>query len=331
MNIVQDDLLTDVLDMFTESESLKCLLPRFASVKRFVSPFGRAYAVHGGEYINPTFTHGLTTWLSMSSDGRDEKLLETFSQKYGVHTKQKLNELADFGTLGHIFTGELMSNGFFDTGFRFAKRVKDYMAEKGLPMYKADECVDLMAMYIYSMSCFIHERNFECYAVEMPVVSWDKKITTCIDAIGEMDEWDAKGNAIGRVTATINFKFRETPACYEKDIHQTNIERFMLQDLIEQGYTKMPYKIQSVDKCYVLCPKKISNRTRDNYLLIDTTDKYTREMWQHNHKTRLLSPNKPLEINLDASFPIYRNARIVSGQKPQRQTLKERLDNMFLD
>ena len=322
---------TDVLDMFEESESLICLLPRYAKVRRFVSPIGRAYAVLGGEYQTPQFNFGLTTWLSMSDDCRDEDLIQYFNQKYGLDAPRMLREKADFGTLGHELTGTLFTQKYIDTGTSFSKRIRIFMEEKGLPMYKFDQFVDTQAAYMFSMSCFAHERNFNCFAIEMPTTDFDKGITTCIDAIGEMDDIDAKGNVLGRINVTINFKFRDNPACYSKDIAQTNIEKFMLEDLIEAGFTKMPFKNQNVNKSFILCPKKVTTRTRDNYLLVDTTGKYSREDYDFAHIVRQKSKEKPLEVKLDNFYPKYRHTRLIVGQKPEFESLRQRLENMFLD
>jgi hypothetical protein len=316
----------DVLDMFEETNALKCLLPRYASIKRFVSGYGRAYAVHGGLFENPQYTHGLTTWLSMSSDCRDEKAIDGFIKKHGIDSDRVLNELADFGTFGHIKTGELFTFGKVLTGQRFTDELRLYMLDKGMPMHKLDKYADLMAMYLYSMSCFAHETNFECYAVEYPVCDFTKKITTCIDLIGEMD--DAKTGE--RINVCINLKFRDNPACYEKDEAQTNIEKFILEDLVSYGFCKMPKERQIIDKCFILCPKKITSRTRDNYALFDTTNKYSREEYYHAQTTREISKKKPLEVKLDAFIPQYRNAVIQIGQAPQYYTLRQRLENMFL-
>jgi hypothetical protein len=324
--MVKESIEYDVSDMFEECNQLKCLLPRYASVKRFVTQYGRNYGVHGGIFENPELTHGLTTFLGMSSDCRDEKALDGFIKKYGNDSERVLNELSALGTFGHIKTGELFTFGKVLTGQRFTDELRIYMLENGMPMYKLDKYADLMAMYMYSMSCFAHQTNFECYAVEYPVCDFSKKVTTCIDLIGEMDD-EKTGE---RINVCINLKFRDTPACYEKDIAQTNIEKFILEDLIEKGLCKMPKQNQKISKCFILSPKKITSRTRDNYALFDTTDKYTREEYNHAYLTRQLSKNKPLEFKLDNFIPQYRNTVISIGQAPEYYTLRQKLEKMFL-
>ena len=308
-----------------EDKGLINNIGRYAKFRRFdTGVYGRGYAVLGQEFTEPTLCRGLTGFLDFIPDKNLSQVKVDFAKKYGEGYKDVLSDLANFGTFGHLMTGQLTSDGYIHTGTQFEADLIQFMNYNGISMHRFDEYYNLLSNYMYSMACFFHETDFKLMAVEFPVVDFEKKIATAIDLVGEMN--DPK-NPLRRINACINLKFRMNAAVYDKDIIQTNIELMIMQKLIEKRYVKLPSESQIIHRTFILCPKNIKERTRDNYLLKDTTGGYDEAEYDLDYN--YLKAKKLLDQSIDKFMPKHKGVLIRLGEAPQYETIRQRMNQIF--
>lgn len=309
----------------TEDKGLVNKIGRYAKFRRFdTGSFGRGYAVLGQEFEEPTLCRGLTSFIDLIPDKSLSQVKVDFAVKYGHGFRDVLSDLANFGTFGHLMTGQLTTDGYIHTGVQFEADLIAFMNREGISMHRFEEYYNLLSNYMYSMSCFFHETDFKLLAVEFPVVDFDKKIATAIDLVGEMN--DVK-NPSRRINVCINLKFRMNAAVYEKDMIQTNIELMMMQNLIAKKYIKLPSESQVIHKTFILCPKNIKERTRDNYLLKDTTGFY--DEIEYDLDYNYFKAKKLLDQSIDKPMPKYKGVMIRLGEQPQYETIRQRMNQIF--
>jgi hypothetical protein len=317
IEILMDELLT-------EDEGLLNKIGRYAKFRRFdTGKFGRAYAVLGQGFKEPTLCRGLTGFIDLIPDKGLSQVKMDFAKKHGEGYKNILSDLANFGTFGHIQTAILASQKSISTGYNFRQNLVTFMTDNGMDLHKIDEYYTLQCAYIFSMNCFFSEVNFDLFAVEYPVVDFEKEIATCVDIVGEMD---FKGE---RINATINLKFRMSPSVYEKDEIQSNIERFMLNNLLKSETVHLPCHRQYIDRTFILCPKNITSRTKENYLLKDTTDKYKEDEYLLDYT--YFKKKGFLEYCIDKEMPKFKGIYMRFGDNPQYETIRQRMNSMFTE
>lgn len=308
-----------------EDKGLINKIGRYAKFRRFdTGAYGRGYAVLGQEFKEPTLCRGLTGFLDFIPDKNLSQVKVDFATKYGVGYKDVLSDLANFGTFGHLMTGQLTADGFIHTGTQFEADLIQFMGYNGISMHRFNEYYNLLSNYMFSMACFFYETDFKLMAAEFPVVDFEKKIATAIDLVGEMN--DPK-NPLRRINVCINLKFRMNAAVYDKDYIQTNIELMMMQNLIQKKYIKLPSESQVIHKTFILCPKNIKERTRDNYLLKDTTGFYDEA--EYNLDFNYFKAKKLLDQSIDKPMPKFKGVLIKLGETPQYETIRQRMNNLF--
>lgn len=280
-------------------------IPAFGQlVRRF--PYGNDRKYFITEPI--TVFHGLTGYLSMmyKKRGEDEALIKYRINK-GENWYDEFTHAADYGTFLHISCAEFLTNGKLDL-----EPLKDeffeYCKSTGMPLVRWKNYSYRLVNDLKSFAQFCHDKEVEPLACEYPVYDRLHAVATPIDLVCKM-KFNKK-----IIVATINYKFRENPGLYNKDIKQTNLERRIYN--IKFGDSKF-----EATHCFVWTPSKW--RTNPTYKLTNTTDKYTAEEMRMDHS--IMKTAGVLGININADYTSKSGGTIELG-KPvisEGQTVKQ--------
>lgn len=290
-------------------QPLLCKIQPFGErVYRFPHGDSRKYYTTGETQV----FNGLTTYINFIPQRKGaDAALKSYEMKHGNRFEEELNHAADYGTFCHMAVAQFLTAGTLNLG-ELRQEFRAYCMETGMPIARFQKYWYRVVNDLKAFAQFAYERKIEPLATEYPVYSREHNIATPLDLVCKM-EWNRKIRVVN-----INFKFRENPGVYDKDIIQTNIERFIYN-------MKWAGTENECEACFIWSPKNW--KTSPTFALTDTTGKYTEQDWKNDHDIVVALAKRgkvDLNTNLDEVFTTKTGGIITLGEEvvSESQTLE---------